>query len=615
MLTQGDSGSRGPLIRRGGRWFQHRRVDRDAEHPVLTVRSSLGEPFRVLVDPNELQAKRGVPVQVAWAVPSPDGSILAFGVMEAGDEIVQATLLDVQTGAALPDHIPWNVMSPPAWLPDSSGFWCTAREVHDFRLVEPLYKFILGHPAPEEPVHLPGALTFPRPEVSSDGRHVAIASGNSEIRLDYVIAEDGIARELLLGVPGSVQARFVDDHLIAIVDGDAPRGRIVRIPVGTAVDQSTWTELVPESEEVLRTLEIVDGRLVVGYMRDAACGVRILDLEGTPMSELSLPGMGVVSTVDAGASHIGIPMFVAGDGEISFIYSTFTTSSAVYRYVLADDQLDLVDPATQTIDGLTVSTIEAVSADGTRIPAHVVHRTDLDLTRSHPTLITGYGGFGLAILPSFLGNIAPWVEAGGIYVVSHLRGGGEFGATWWHQGSREHKQHTFDDLFAIAGRTVELGLSTSDQLAMYGASNGGVLAGAALAQRPELWAAVVADVPILDLVGLDRDPITFAIVGAEYGNPAIPAEANWLRGFSPYEALVPAHYPASLFIAGQNDPRCPAWHCRIFLARLDELQQGDAPAMLRVHADQGHGASGRRAQAERTAEWLAFCADRVGLKA
>ena len=603
---------RSPVMRRGGVWFQHQVVDPAAEHPVVTVRSGLDAEPRVLVDPNALSAARRVPVQLLWTSPSPDGSLLAYAVTAGGTELAEVSLLDVATGSPLPDLVPWSVNFPLSWLPDSSGFWCSARQVVDGAFSMPVYRYLLGHPAPERPLDLPASCIFPRPEVSADGRYVAVASGNTEPRLDHVLTADGL-QPLLEGLAGGATGRFVRDDLVAIVDGDAPRGRLVRIPVATSQDKTTWSELLAESADVLRWVEVVDDRIVLGYLRDATARVRVLDLEGVVVAELDLPGEGVVGTVAAGAAHPSLPMFAVGDGEVSFVFSTFVSAPAVYRYVISENLLSLVDPPVLELEGLTVRTIEATSTDGTKVPAHVVHRAHLDLAAPHPTLVHGYGGFNLAWLPSYLGLYAPWVEAGGIYVLPHLRGGSDFGADWWRGGMRENKQNTFDDLFAVAEELVVRGWTSTSQLAVQGESNGGLLAGAAVTQRPDLWAAVVADVPILDVLGMVADPLTYAIGRGEYGDPHDETEAKWLHGYSPVANVRPADYPATLLIAGQNDPRCPAWHARVFLDLLERAQTGTGPLLLRVHQDQGHGAAGAGATADKAAEWLALCAERTGL--
>jgi prolyl oligopeptidase len=614
VLARSIDGKCWPVRRRGALWFQLRRDDLAAELPCLTVRSAPDAQPRVLIDPNEIAAKRGVPVDLQWAEPSPDGRIVAFAVTEAGNEVAELQLLDVATGTLLPDVVPWSVNFPVSWLPDSSGFWCAGREVVDGVFTMPIYRYVVGEAAPVTPLELPDGLLFPRPSVSQDGRFVAIETGNSEGRLDYLVTSDGEVRPLLLGVEGAFAGHICGDDLLAVTDNGAPRGRLVRIPLASAQDTSTWTELVPETSDVLRGFDVVGDRIVLALLRDATARLRVLDLGGRLLHELPLPGEGVVGAMAAGVAHLTMPMFVTGDGEISFVYSDFATAPAVYRYVVAEERLELVDPPAVVLDGLTVTLIEGISADGTRVPAHVVHRTDLDLSRSHPTLVTGYGGFSLAMLPSYLSGMAPWVEAGGIYVLSHLRGGSEYGRQWWVDGSREHKQHTFDDLFAVAERLVDLGLTTPQQLAMYGNSNGGLLAGAAVAQRPDLWAAVVPDVPLIDMQNMHRDPFLYAIGKGEYGDPLVPEEAEWLRRHSPLEHIRPADHPATLVIAGNNDPRCPAWHSRVLVDGLRRAQQGSAPILLRVHADQGHGTGGAHAAARRTAEWLAFCAHHTGLE-
>jgi len=613
LLAQEARGRRWALRQRGSHWFQLRMRSEDDELPVVTVRSAIAAAPRVVFDPNEIAAQRGVPVALQWVSPSPDGRVLAVGVQVAGTERVEVTLLDVQSGAPLPDNIPWKVSFSVSWLPDSSGFWCATRELVDGTLSMPLYTHTLGAPTATEPVAVPDGLLFPRPKGSSDGRYIAIETGNSLNRLDYVLTPDGRLSPLLRDVPGGASGRFHGDDLFAIVTGDAPRGRLVRIPVATASDPSSWTELLPESDDVLQWVEIVGDHLAIGYLRDASARLRIMAIDGSQAHEVTLPGHGALGVTSTGLAHTSFAMFEAGDDELSFVYSDFATSPTVYRYLLGEGRLEAVDPPTAVIDGLTVTLTEGIAKDGTRVPAHVVHRSDLDLTAAQPTLITGYGGFSLAMVPSYLGSYLPWVEAGGVFVLSHLRGGGEYGLDWWRDGSRANKQNTFDDLYAVAERLIELGIATPETLALYGASNGGLLAGAAVAQRPDLWAAVVPDVPLLDLLRMHEDPFLYEMGKREYGDARVPEEREWLRACSPLENLTSGSYPATLVIAGANDPRCPAWHSRVFVDRLRQVNTGDQPVHLRIHADQGHGAAGARATARRTAEWLAFCAEHTGL--
>jgi prolyl oligopeptidase len=599
-----------PATRRGSRWFQTTTVDPSAEHPVEVVRDAPdGEP-RVLVDPNELSAKRGEPVSLAWAEPSPDGSLLAFAVSAAGTEIYEMSVIDVETGALLPETLPWSAMGV-SWLADSTGFWLSSREIADGVMRMPVYRHILGE-APGAEVPTPDGLMFPSPVVSDDGQHVVLVEGNTEPRMDWIL-RDGEFQPFLKEIPGGIAGRFLGDDLIAIVDDGAPRGRLVRIPVATAADVSTWTEIVGESDEVLRYVDVVGETIVLGSLRDAATRIRLIDGDGTTIDEVPLPGTGTACIIAVGAAHPLIPMFTTGDDEISFVFSTFELSPAVYRYGITDRRLEVVGAQPNRLAGLVVSTINATSADGVSVPAHVVHRADLDLSVPHPTLVYGYGGFNVAYLPSYLSEYATWVEAGGIYVLAHLRGGSELGADWWQGGRREHKQNTFNDLYAVAEQIVANGWTTPRQLAVKGESNGGLLTGAAIAQRPDLWAAVVSDVPIYDLLGMVRDPITFAIGHVEYGNPTDPVEAEWLRAINPVDNVKPADYPAILVTAGENDPRCPTWHARKFVDLVQRSHTGDAPILLRIYGGQGHGAAGLGATADKDADWLAFAAHATGL--
>ena len=432
-----------PVRRCGNRWFQLAVLEPSAEQPVAVVRDAPDGAPRVLLDPNPLAAERGRPVALMGAYPSPDGRTLACLVMEAGTEQIELHLIDVESGERLADDTPWSI-SNIAWAADSAGLWVASRDVVDGALVCPIRYHHLGGET-DDPIALPDGMFDGRPVPSPDGRYVAVQSGNTEQRFDWLI-EDGRIRPLLRDVPGGFIAAFAGDDLLAIVDGDAPRGRLVRIPIATASDPSTWVELVAESDDVLRGLAVVDDTIVLGYLREASSRIRLLDLSGALVEEVDLPGDGVVAAYAYGVTHPGIPMFVTGDDEISFLHSSFETSWAVYRYVVSERRLEVVTPPAIVLDGLVVRTITATSSDGALLPTHVVHRADLDLSVPQPTLLYGYGGFNAGYLPAFVAEWAAWVEAGGVFVLGHLRGGSEFGAQWWRQGTRETKQLTFDDL-------------------------------------------------------------------------------------------------------------------------------------------------------------------------
>ncbi|MCI0636719.1 MAG: prolyl oligopeptidase family serine peptidase, partial [Actinobacteria bacterium] len=249
---------------------------------------------------------------------------------------------------------------------------------------------------------------------------------------------------------------------------------------------------------------------------------------------------------------------------------------------------------------------------GVRVSFFLVHRSDLDLSRPQPTLLYGYGGWNVSLVPAYLGTLAPFVEAGGVFVLASLRGDGVAGREWWEDGRRERKQNTFDDLYAVAEFLIDQGWTSSDRLALLGASNGGLLAGTALAQRPELFRAVASLVPLLDMMRYTRDPYT-AEFRSEYGDPAEPAEARILHAYSPYHNVRDGvRYPATLVVSTANDVRCPPWHGRTMVARLQEANPSGRPILLRVWDNAGH-LSPIAGSSQQIAEWLGFIMEQLEL--
>lgn len=613
VLRYSDAAQRWTPVHAGGRWFQLRRVDPAAELPAITVRDAVDDEPRVLIDVNHHTAPGGPPISLSWMTPSPDGSVVAYAIAAEGAEVNQVVLLDVASGERRSDTVPWNVLFPPSWLPDSSGFWCMSKEIGADGVRTPIRRFILDEPASDWSAPLPEDLLFPNPKVSEDGHYVSVGAGNTQMRTDYVITKDLQVMRILVGVPGSFRGVIADEAFYALTDNHAPRGRIVRIPLDTSSDTDTWTELVAESTDTIADFAIFGDDLVVASIRECSAAIDVVDLKTNRRESVSLPGAGGIGALAERAFHPGLPVFARDADGLTFIYSDLATAPAVYRYVADERRLVCLEAPATALQGMTVSYITTTSADGVEVPAHVIHRADLDLDRPHPTLLTGYGGFQVAELPAYVNGHAAWLDAGGIYVLAHLRGGGEFGADWWRDGRRESKQNSFNDFYAVAEKLIGLGWTTSEKLAIYGASNGGLLAAAALTQRPELWAAVVADVPVTDLLHMDDTPLLYAIGREEYGDPTVPEEWRWMETIDPLVNAKPADYPATLVIAGANDPRCPASQARQLVDKVRTAQLGTAPIRLRVHAEQGHGAQGAIEVADRLTEILAFCAAHTGL--
>ncbi|MFD0476934.1 prolyl oligopeptidase family serine peptidase [Nonomuraea thailandensis] len=398
------------------------------------------------------------------------------------------------------------------------------------------------------------------------------------------------------------------DSYVAVTTAGAPRGRLVRIPLDSPGDPASWTELIPGGDAVLTGVTLAGDRLVLGELVDTVSRIRVLDLDGKELGEVPLPGPGSVSSVAQGVIALGVMDQVIGcDDAITFAYTSYTQSPTVYHYCLGTGVLTELQGSGHTLPGLVTTRIWATSADGTRVPCTLVHRADLDRSRPQPALIHGYGGFNVAELASYLGPVAAFVEAGGVYAHAHVRGGGEFGLRWWESGRLHAKQNSFDDLYAIAERLIADGITAPDRLAVQGASNGGLLTGVAVTQRPALWRAVVCGAPKLDLMRVARDPVGTAATLPEYGNPNDPADAPVLMAYSPYHHVRPGTpYPAILLDAGANDPRCPVWHSRKFAARAQAATTSAHPVLLRVWPGAGHGGATWTTIVEQQAYWLAF---------
>ncbi|MGB2712185.1 MAG: prolyl oligopeptidase family serine peptidase, partial [Conexibacter sp.] len=329
-----------------------------------------------------------------------------------------------------------------------------------------------------------------------------------------------------------------------------------------------------------------------------------------------VPGPGTIGTHAAGVTLPAEPFVAASDGVLSFVYSEVGSAPSVHVHELAEERTEQVLAPAFALPGILTERRWVTSDDGVRLPVNVVRRADLDTTRPHPTLIYAYGGFDVVVWETCAARrILPFVLAGGVYVVPHLRAGGEFGRSWWEAGRFERRQRVYDDLYAVAGELIASGLTTAPQLGVAGESNGGILAAVAIAQRPELFGAAFVGVPLSDLLRYKRDPITY-VCANEFGDPDVPAEAAWLVRYSPYHNVRDGvRYPPVLVMAGAHDIRAPAWHARKLAARLQEATEdaGGGPILLEVIADAGHGA-GQTVEDEiaTAARWVGFVMRHLG---
>ncbi len=606
----------------GGLWFRADTTPDQAPRVIVA-----DEPFgagRVVVDLADFQAAEGTPY-LSWSSPSPDGAVLAIGVCTDGSEQNRISLVDVATGAFRPDapsHVLYDGwLGGVTWLPDSSGFFYLALtgDVRDFDRA--VFRHRLGAPAPVEPEPIPLPAGSRQPtliQVSHDGRWAVAAHGERAPR-PVAVRDLGDPnaqwRAFVTTVDGKVAGHVVGDHYVAVTDVGADRGRVVAIALDGPADPddaATWAELVPESDAVLRTVTPVGDALYVHEVVDTYSQVRIIDTSGQPIGSVPLPAPGTVN----GSFASLLSLVPQGHPErFVFSFSTLVTSRAVYCHRPGNSGIETLAPAAVSIDDAVVEDHWVGSADGTAIPYHTVRLTSTDPSRPAPTLIYAYGGFNNPFPPSFPGPMAAFVAAGGVFVHAHLRGGAEFGRAWWEDGRRARKQNSYRDLYAVAEDLIARDVTRPDLLGVTGVSNGGLMTGVAVTQRPDLWKVAVPVVPMLDLLGGLRSPYTAEATRSDRGDPDSPDDVRRLASYSPYHQVkAGTRYPAVFISAGATDPRCPPWHARKWSARMQAAQAGDDPILVHVWDGSGHGLATPGAIAvEDHTERLAFIMRQLGL--
>jgi prolyl oligopeptidase len=609
--------TRQELPTHAGRWWFELALPEEGGQDVLRVSEKLGETGRVLIDPSALSTE--VPITLDWHYPSPDGRYVAYGLSTRGSEESTLHVIETETGTVLPERIPHTAFAVVAWLPDSSGFYYTGCEgdvVH--HPWQRLYFHILGDvsiPQPE-PVEFENMLV--RPQVSPDGRYLATLTGRPETRPTHIKdLRTGEWNEFLLRVRGSCEGIFDTHRYLAIDRHEHSHGRLVSIPIATAADKSTWTEIIPETDVVLRGVARVGEKIVLTELVDVVSRIRVYNLTGELEGEIPLPEAGMVATHQMlyapmdGSGVVGAP----GNPEMLFLFQSLRQSPSVIRFNVDTWQQDVLIPPGKVHQDLAIRQLFATSPDGTSVPVFLLHRSDLDLARPHPTVVHAYGGFGLCLLPGYHSSFIDVTEAGGIFALVNPRGGAEYGLQWWLDGRRERKQNTFTDVYAAVDMLITRGFTTNDQVAFTGASNGGMLSGVMATQRPEVFRAVVPLVPACDLMHSGRDPWTLDVIGPEYGDPRIPREARWVFAYSPYHTVHEGvTYPAILAFSGGSDIRCAPWHSRKLAAKLQQDNRSPHPTLVRVYPDVGHNSGlSRPQQAEYTAEWTGFLMREIGL--
>jgi prolyl oligopeptidase len=601
---------------RGGRAFWMRR-DGDQEHAVLLVREADGTE-RPLIDPSELSDDDTVTLD-GW-VPSNEGELLAYWLSERGDEEAALYVMDVATGEVVDGPIPRTRYCPLTWLPGGRELFYGRRldadqvpEGED-KFHRRVWRHTLGNPPSRDTLVFGEGrdkTEYHSVDVSADGRWLMVAGSlGTAPRNDLYIADlhgDGQLRPVQEGVDAQTWGGVEDDGKLWLhTNLDAPRFRVV---VADPADPGPagWTDVIPETDAVLEGFRLTDDAVAAVTTSHAVGRVTLHDrATGERRGEVELPGLGSVA---------GISTRFEGGDEVWVGWTDFTTPPRVWRYVVSSGTRELwaSAPGASPPKGVVARQDTYRSADGTEVRMFILHREDLEPGDGHPAILYGYGGFGVSLGPAYNALACAWVERGGVYAVANLRGGSEEGEDWHRAGMREHKQNVFDDFTAAAGYLVEQGWTTPERLGIYGGSNGGLLVGAALTQRPELYQAVVCSAPLLDMVRYERFGLG-ETWNDEYGRADDPVELGWLLSYSPYHHVDEGvAYPAVLFTVFDSDTRVDPLHARKLCAALQAATASDRPVLLRREVDVGHGARSVSRTVELNVDVVAFLADQLGL--
>ncbi|MEO7371608.1 MAG: prolyl oligopeptidase family serine peptidase [Ilumatobacteraceae bacterium] len=533
---------------------------------------------RTLLDPADRAADGAVAID--WYEPSSDGSLVAIGLSEGGTEQSTLAVIDVATGRHLADSIPNTRASTIAWMPDNSGLWYL-RYPEDDAYNRHAFFHELGTDPTTDPIvfdALPTPESWPDVVVSDDGRHLLVTMLVGWDRIDAHLLDvaSGAWREVISGVAAQSSFFFHAGELYGVTSRDASNGRIIAASLD---NPSEWRTIVAERDVVLTSAASYGERLLAVSSNAAVDTVEVWNVDGTLDTTVADLGLISVQSLDT-------------DGSTAFIVvASFVAPPTLYRVIDGRAQRWSAPTDESVVPDLSVTQTTYRSPDGTDIGLFVMHRADVEPSTQTPLILTGYGGFAIAESPAWVVRGAAWCAAGGVFAVAGLRGGYEHGEAWHRAGRRANKQNVFDDFHAAGDWLVAQGYTSSDLLAIEGGSNGGLLMGAAVTQRPDLARAVHCAVPLLDMIRFPRFLIA-RLWTDEYGDPEVAEEFGWLHAYSPYHHVTDgAEYPAVLFTTAEGDSRVDPLHARKMAARLTAASssQEQRPILLRQSGRSGHG--------------------------
>jgi prolyl oligopeptidase len=571
-----------PLERNGRYFFRKRRVT--DEQAILYVRQGENGADTVLVDPNPLSPDHSTSVELMDV--SSDGRLIAYGLRKGGQDEAEVHFRNVDTRADLPELLPTARYETVSIKPDRSGAYYIVASAQGPRL----YYHAMNSAVKNDPLLFGQAFDSTHEgecNIPTTGRWLVcqIMTGAAGDKVE-VYAQNLAAGASMKPIITGIDARFdpVDvegDRMYVQTDWKAPNGRILAIDLNHPA-QENWKEIVPERPYVLDGFSLSGGKVAAAWLENVHSRIEVLTADGKFIRQVQLPALGSASVPQG-----------RWESDVAFYtFSSLNQPDTIYRYNMASGTQSVwfqkkapFDPST-----IEVKQVWYNSKDGTRVPMFIASRRGIRLDGSHPTLLTGYGGFDISMLPTSSNTAMAWLEMGGVYALANLRGGGEFGEKWHDAGKLDKKQNVFDDFIAAAEYLIKEGYTRSDRLGITGRSNGGLLVGAALTQRPDLFRAVVCGFPLLDMLRYDRFKVAKFWV-PEYGTAQNPKQFPFIYKYSPYQHVEKGtKYPAVMFVSGDFDTRVDPLHARKMAALLQASTGSDRPVLLRYDTESGHSA-------------------------
>ena len=585
----------------GGKYYFYTRREGMQNQPVLYVREGGVErkndgKDRVLLDVNQLAADGTIALD--WYQPSENGKYLVYGTSPSGSEMSTLHIIETKTGAALPDIIERTRACSIAWMPDNSGFYYTrypkkgdvpeGQEMYNRRV---FYHDLGTDPETDLKIFGEGRDPEDWPNVSldNDGRLllISVEQGWTKAEMFLMDLKKGTPpTRITTGKNFLYSGSVYNGRVYIVTNEDAPRYRVFVTEAGD-YERDNWKEIIPQADAVLQGAAVWGGKIFAQYEQNATSQLKIFDISGDKISDLTLPALGTVFGSDGKWNR----------DEIFYGFLSFTVPPTVYRYDIKTKTTSLwakvdapsIDPAAYEVNQEWYH-----SKDGTRVPMFIMNKKGLKKDSPNPTLLTAYGGFNVSLTPDFKRQAYLWMEHGGVYAVANLRGGAEFGEDWHRAGMLDKKQNVFDDMIAAAEHLIAEKYTDKDHLAIQGGSNGGLLMGAMITQRPDLFRAVVCQVPLLDMLRYQNFQIAKLWI-PEYGSSDNPEQFKWLYAYSPYHHVKEGtEYPAILFMTADTDTRVDPMHAKKMAAEMQaQAKNGSSktrPILLRIESKAGHGA-------------------------